>query len=149
MNLSLKILLIRSSLLLALLLTPLCAVGEIQDATEASVPRTELQDTSGLTITLPQVDDQHVTALLQRHQELLELRIEQLKQARAQARFTTKDAVITAVLPGGLLYAAYRTRQATRLNAQLARIHRQLKEVSVDLLAFEQPALPQRIAALH
>lgn len=58
------------------------------------------------------------------------------QQAEAQvekSRFSTKDTLLTIILPGGLLYAANRKQQLGKAQEKLSQVSQQLHEVETDL----------------
>ncbi|NIP72304.1 MAG: hypothetical protein GWO16_04400 [Gammaproteobacteria bacterium] len=59
---------------------------------------------------------------------------ERTRNALGSARFTRREAVLAALLPGGLLYAAYQKGRAKRLGEDLARIEAQLSAFGRDLI---------------
>lgn len=53
-----------------------------------------------------------------------------------EGRFDAKDAVISLVIPGGLLCAAYRQHRHNRIAAQQRQVSGQLEELETDLVVF-------------
>ncbi|MDD3447903.1 MAG: hypothetical protein PHF72_02575 [Gammaproteobacteria bacterium] len=50
-------------------------------------------------------------------------------------RFGAKDALIAAIMPGGLLYAAFRKHSADQARKELDSVSAELEELNHDLLA--------------
>jgi hypothetical protein len=50
-----------------------------------------------------------------------------------ESRFSTKDTLLTIILPGGLLYAANRKQQHGKAQQKLSQVSQQLHEVETDL----------------
>jgi hypothetical protein len=63
------------------------------------------------------------------------------------ARFDAKDAVITLVMPGGLLYAAFRQQQHYQSASQFEQVSDQLDELRSDLVAFRVSADDSLVAS--
>ena len=64
-----------------------------------------------------------------------------------QGRFDAKDAVITLVMPGGLLYAAYRQQRHHRIAAHEQQVSSELEELQADLVAFRAIAADTLVAS--
>ena len=69
-----------------------------------------------------------------------------LVQSVADKKLDGKDAVITAIMPGGLLYAGYKKVRYEQAKNELARVSTDIEEYSDDLLAM-QPSPAQVIVA--
>jgi enhancing lycopene biosynthesis protein 2 len=96
-----------------------------------------LQDSQGFCTSLPQVEKITLThhirewrTVLLEQQRLLTERVEQLK-------FTTFDAVVTLVMPGGLLYAAVKQGNHLEKRQNLSLLTEDIAQLSGDLLALE------------
>ena len=120
--------------------------------TSASVLATDRfvqQDSEGFCTSLPQVENitltHHIrewrTNLLEQQQRLAE-RVEQLK-------FSALDAVITLVMPGGLLYAAVKRGNHLEKRQDLSLLTQDIEQLSGDLLTLEAISANLQIAALQ
>ncbi len=67
--------------------------------------------------------------LIQRKQELV--------QSVADKKLDRSDAIITAIIPGGLLYAGYKKARYEQTKNELARVSADIEEFSGDLLALQ------------
>lgn len=78
--------------------------------------------------------------LIQRKRELV--------QNVADGRLDGKDALITAILPGGLLYASYKKARYEQARDELARVSTDIEELSGDLLAMQAGPVTVAVAQL-
>ncbi|EGV49891.1 hypothetical protein [Candidatus Endoriftia persephone] len=105
-------------------------------------------DSQGFCSSLPSVDrvelSQHILKL---HNNLQHQQAE-LTRAEIEKRFDSTDAVITIILPGGLLYAAYRKADHLKTKARLEQVSSDLNRLSVDLVAFN-PIGSIQVAQAH
>ena len=62
---------------------------------------------------------------------------------------TTRDVLITVVMPGGLAYGAYRTLQYQEAQEELENITSDLAQLSKDLLMLESVGGSNRVSMLH
>lgn len=67
---------------------------------------------------------------LREESEALSTRVE-------ERRFGAKDALIAAIMPGGLLYAAFRKHSADQARKELETVSTELEELNHDLLALQ------------
>jgi hypothetical protein len=94
----------------------------------------QLTDRDGLVTQVPRVDR---AVLLKRMTELrrrLSRHEEELEDAVEEKRLGVGDAIITAVIPGGLLYAGYRKHEWDEARDSLARVRKQLDTLSQTLI---------------
>jgi hypothetical protein len=54
-----------------------------------------------------------------------------------ETRFGAKDALIAAIMPGGLLYAAFRKHSGDQARKELETVSAELEELNHDLLALQ------------
>ena len=98
---------------------------------------------------LPDVDRE---ALIEKV-ELLRNRLIESKEALAQNLEDKKldggDALITAIIPGGLLYAGYKELRYQQAKDQLARLNVEIDEFAADLLAMQAMSAPAAVAQLY
>ena len=78
--------------------------------------------------------------LIQRKQALI--------QNVADKQLDGKDAVITAIMPGGLLYAGYKKVRYEQAKNELDRVSTDIEEYSGDLVAMQSRAAPVAVAWL-
>lgn len=91
-------------------------------------------------------DRSQLMAQLRTQRSALMHYVRKLSDALEETRFTSKDAVLTAIMPGGLLYAAYRKNQSTQAQAQLAQARVRLDELEDDLDVLAGFAAPTVVA---
>ena len=58
------------------------------------------------------------------------------------------DAIITAIMPGGLLYAGYKKARYEQAKNELARVSADIEEYSGDILAMQSISAPVVVALL-
>ena len=97
----------------------------------------QTESPQGLTSNFPAVPRSELISQLSELRALLRNRKASLAVAEEDGRFDAKDAVITLVMPGGLLYAAYRQQRHHRIAAQEERVNDQLEALTTDLVAFQ------------
>ena len=101
-----------------------------------------------LSIQLPYVDRDALvenvrllrSRLIQRKQELL--------QFVADQQLDGGDALITVIMPGGLLYAGYKKARYESAKDELDRVSEDIEEYSDDLLAMQSAPVPLAMALL-
>lgn len=96
----------------------------------------EFEHSEGLTTNLPTLPRAELKAQLAELQAELGERKAELSVEEEESRFDAKDAVITLVMPGGLLYAAFRQQQHHQTASQFEQVSDQLDELRSDLIAF-------------
>ncbi len=105
-------------------------------AAEADIQWTPQATKGGFTVKLPNINN---NALVD---EIATLKIalmhdkKLLSRQAEQKRFKDKDTLLTAILPGGLLYAAYKKNAHAQAVQEYKLVSSQLKEITTDLAAF-------------
>lgn len=100
----------------------------------------------GFTIKLPGIDNDALVDEIAALKTALMHDKKLLSREAEQKRFTSKDTMLAALLPGGLLYAVYKKNahaQAVRVYAQVSD---QLKEITADLKTFTTTDGPVMVA---
>ena len=105
-----------------------------------------ISDLNQFTIQLPDVDREALIEQLRTLRSQLIQRKQALVQSVADKKLDGKDAVITAIMPGGLLYAGYKKVRYEQAKNELARVSTDIEEYSDDLLAM-QPSPAQVVVA--
>ena len=89
----------------------------------------------GFTVKVPSIDNDvlidEIAALkiaLIRDKQLLSSKVE-------QKRFKSKDTVLAALLPGGMIYAAYKKSAHAQAVKDVEQVSSQIKEITTDLAA--------------
>lgn len=107
-----------------------------------------VSDTGQFTIQLPAVDH----AVLIEQVVTLRSQLIEHKQALLQTvedkKLDGRDAIITAIMPGGLLYAGYKKARYEQARNELASISADIEELSADLLTLQSRLAPTAIALL-
>jgi pyruvate/oxaloacetate carboxyltransferase len=85
--------------------------------------------------------------------EMLRGQLIERKQALARSledkKLDSGDALITAIIPGGLLYAGYKQLRYEQAKEELARINAEINEFSDDILAMQAMSAPATVAQLY
>jgi len=105
-----------------------------------------VSDLNQFTIQLPDVDREALIEQLRTLRSQLIQRKQALVQSVADKKLDGKDAVITVIMPGGLLYAGYKKARYEQAKHELARVSTDIEEYSDDLLAM-QPSSAQVVVA--
>ena len=110
--------------------------------------RVYIDQGDGLIASLPNFEHadllQRITSLrgkLKHHENLCSERVE-------AARFSTKDVLITIIMPGGLLYAASRKKELITAQTQLAQTTHRLHELEDDLYRLNSVSAIEALAYL-
>lgn len=105
------------------------------ESIQTSLGWTESMDRDGFTWHVPSVDTQQLAETITRlHTDLVQEQ-RQLAGKVEDTRLGASDAVITAIMPGGLLYAGYRKREHGRAKNALASVNAAVDALANDLLA--------------
>jgi len=99
-----------------------------------------------LAIQLPDVDRGVLIEQLRLLRSQLIQRKQALVQIVADKKLDGSDALITAIMPGGLLYAGYKKVRYEQAKSELARISADIKEYSGDLLVMQSGSVPVLVA---
>jgi hypothetical protein len=98
-------------------------------------------------IQLPEVDREALVERVGTLRSQLIQRKQALVQNVADKQLTGGDAIITAILPGGLLYAGFKKIRYEQAKNELDRISADIEEFSDDLVAM-QTLSPQVVAVV-
>jgi hypothetical protein len=100
-------------------------------------------------IRLPDVDHEALVELVGTLRSQLMQRKQVLVQQVADKKMDGGDAIITVIMPGGLLYAGYKKARLEQAKDELARVNADIEEISGDLLAMQSWPTPVVVAQLH
>ena len=114
----------------------LCAAFMLQTA-NAEQALVSVTGPDQLAIQLPVVDRKDLIEQIRRLRSQLIQRKQALVQIVADRRLDSSDAVITAILPGGLLYAGYKKIRYEQAKNELVSINEDIEEFSDDLLTMQ------------
>ena len=99
-------------------------------------------------IQLPDVDQEALVEQIKVLRSQLIQHKQILEQVVEDKKLGGSDAIITAIMPGGLLYAGYRIIRYKQAKNKLAHVSTDIKEYSSDLLAMQFMSAPVAIAWL-
>jgi len=102
-----------------------------------------------LVIQLPEIDREALIEQVSTLRSLLIQHKQKLMQIVADKKLDGGDAFITAIMPGGLLYASYKKARYEQAKNELARINADIEEFSGDLLVLQFSIVPVAMAELH
>ena len=95
-----------------------------------------------LGIQLPAVDRPALVTPVRTLRSKLIRRKQALLQAVSDKQLDTHDFIITAIVPGGLLYAGYRKARYEQAKDELARVSTEIDEYSDDIMAMQPGPSP-------
>jgi hypothetical protein len=102
----------------------------------------------GLYIDLPRANHNQLMVRIRTYLASLTHREEEITKYLDENQLDAKDALITAIMPGGLVYAAVRKASLEQANAELAEISEDMDELSRDLLAMQAESRVLTVAHL-
>ena len=97
-------------------------------------------------IQLPDVDREALAEQVRLLRSQLILRKQALVQSVADNQLDGGDALITIIMPGGLLYAGYKKARYEHAKLELERVSADIEEFSSDLLAVQSRSAPVVVA---
>jgi hypothetical protein len=100
----------------------------------------QLISRDGFIVTVPVAPAGDLMTRIGSYRTALTKRKEILTEKAEDAKPTAKDAVITVLMPGGLLYAAHRTRQYQQAQQALAEVDERLAALAQDLTLLRNTA---------
>jgi hypothetical protein len=101
-----------------------------------------------LAIQLPEVDRDALVEKLGELRTQLIMRKQELLQRVADSQLDGGDALISAIMPGGLLYAGFKKARYENARTELDRVSEDIDEYSDDILALQSGPLPLAMAPL-
>ena len=125
-----------------------CSAG-MQQTANAEQTSAPVFNTGPFVIQLPAVDHaaliEQVTTL---RSQLIE-RKQVLAQTVEDKKLDSGDAIITAIMPGGLLYAGYKKARYEQARNELAQVNADIESLSGDLLAVASRTVPTVVAQVR
>lgn len=97
-------------------------------------------------IQLPDVDREALAEQVRLLRSQLIVRKQALVQSVADKQLDGGDALITVIMPGGLLYAGYKKARYEHAKHELERVSADIEEFSGDLLAMQSRSAPLVVA---
>jgi hypothetical protein len=125
----------------------LCAAFLLQTA-HAGQPAIPATAPDLHTLDLPDVNREDLIDDIQTLRSQLIERKHALVQSVADRKLDSGDALITAIMPGGLLYAGYKKARYEQAREELAHVSADIKALSDDLLAMQALSTPVVVAQL-
>ena len=98
-------------------------------------------------IHLPDVDREALVEQVGALRSRLIQRKQVLVQSVADKKLNSNDAIITVIMPGGLLYASYKKIRYEQAKNELARVNADIEEFSDDILAMQPRSASVAIVA--
>ena len=98
-------------------------------------------------IQLPDVDREALVEQVRALRSQLIQRKQVLVQSVADKKLNSNDAIITVIMPGGLLYAGYKKVRYEQAKNELARVSADIEEFSGDILAMQPRSASVAIVA--
>lgn len=131
---------------LVALIAMLCSAITLQTAVAGDVPSAPAPadiyvmagytDTDGFVVEIPAIDPQLLAEQLNDLRAELLLRRAELITEVEDLELDGTDAIITVLLPGGLIYAGYRTHEYEMAMHDLAEVNTEIDELTRDLANF-------------
>jgi pyruvate/oxaloacetate carboxyltransferase len=97
---------------------------------------------------LPDVDREELIDLVTTLRSRLILRKQELTQAVEDSDFEGSDAILAAILPGGLLYAGIQKARHEQARDELGLVNAEIEQYSRDILAMQPGLSPVAIVQL-
>jgi pyruvate/oxaloacetate carboxyltransferase len=98
---------------------------------------------------LPHVDRQALVEKVEMLRSQMIERKEVLVRSLEDKKLDSGDVLITAIMPGGLLYAGYKQLRYERAKDELARLNTEINEFANDLLAVQAMSAPAAVAQAY
>jgi hypothetical protein len=126
----------------------LCTAFALPTA-RAEQPRVTAGTPGQLAIQLPGVDREELVDLVTTLRSQLILRKQELVQAVEESHFEGSDAILAAILPGGLLYAGFQKARHEQAREELDTVNAEIEQYSSDILAMQPGPAPVAIVQLR
>lgn len=97
----------------------------------------QLSEENGLVTSLPSTSSGRLIQEINGLQDNLHSYKNRLTQDASSSKFTFKDGIVTAVMPGGLLYAAIKKHRHQQTVDQLDQVNWQINNLSQDLTEYK------------
>lgn len=125
-----------------------CSAFMLQTA-HAEQPLVLITTPDQFVIQLPGVDREALIERVRTLRSQLIQRKQALVKVIADKKMDSSDTVIASIMPGGLIYAAYKKTSYEQSRNELAGINADIEECSDDLLAMQAGAAPVFVARLQ
>jgi hypothetical protein len=101
-----------------------------------------------LSTQLPDVDQQALVEKISALRSQLIQRKQALLQIVEDSDLDGRDAILSAILPGGLIYAGFKKARHEQAQDELAQVNADIQEYSSDILAMQPAPSPVALAPL-
>ena len=108
-----------------------------------------MEQSNGLITNIPAAGQQELIESVNELKQSLADRKEQLVTTVQDRKFKQKDAWITAIIPGGMLYAAYRVASYNNAKTELTQVSYQIEELTQDVVMLADVVGDARVAMLY
>ena len=125
------------------------SAAEPATARAPSPHRADTANAGGFYIDLPAVNYRRLIGLIRTYQSSLTHREGAMTRYLDEHQLDATDALITAILPGGLIYALVRKGNLEQVKAELADVSEEIDELAHDLLAMQAEAGELTVAQLQ
>jgi hypothetical protein len=129
------------------LIAIICSASLVQPAAAEQLPVSGAAPAK-LSIQLPYVDRDVLVEKVSQLRSRLIQRKQALLQLVADKQMDGGDALITVIMPGGLLYASYKKARYESAKNELDSVSDDIEEYSDDLLAMQSAPAPLAMAQL-
>lgn len=103
----------------------------------AEPPQVAASNPGQFAIQLPGVDREELVDLVMTLRSQLILRKQELVQIVEDSHFEGSDAILAAILPGGLLYAGFQKARHEQAREELDQVDAEIEQYSSDILAMQ------------
>jgi pyruvate/oxaloacetate carboxyltransferase len=117
-------------------------------AAHAEQPQAATGTPGLLAVQLPGVDREELVDLVTTLRSQLILRKQELVQTVEDSHFGGSDAILAAILPGGLLYAGFQKARHEQAREELEQVNAEIEQYSSDILAMQPAPSPVAIVQL-
>jgi hypothetical protein len=104
---------------------------------------------NGLVTNIPVAGNQALFGSVMRLSKSLSDRKEQLSEAVKKNEFTKEDVLITAIMPGGLIYASYKKLSHNLAKKELVEVTSRIEELTMDMVRLADIDNDARVAMLY
>ncbi len=108
-----------------------------------------MEQSNGMITNIPAAGNQELIESVKGLQQKLADRKEQLAIKVQDTKLKAKDAWITAIMPGGLLYASYRVASHNHAKTELAQVGYRIEELTQDVVRLTDVVNDSRVAMLY
>jgi hypothetical protein len=108
-----------------------------------------VEQDSGLVTNVPAMERTELIGSLKKVTQSLSQEKEQLSSTVEKKKFTGKDTLISAILPGGMLYASYRMASYKNAKKELADVSISIEELTSDVVRLSAVEGETRVAMLY